>query len=78
MKRTVKIPEDIAVLAFDETEAYELFSQSVSYIRQPLAEIGRAALKQLHLKIEDPSTPLANIVVEALLHIGQTSNPKTP
>jgi len=78
MKRPVKIPEDIAVLAFDETEAYELFSQSVSYVRQPLSEIGKAALKQLHLKIEDPSAPLENIVVDATLHIGQTSNPKTP
>ena len=76
IKRNVSIPDDVAVVAFDETEAYELFSMSVSYVRQPLAEIGKNALAQLHLKIEDPAHAITNIILDAELIIGKTSNPK--
>lgn len=74
MKRKILIPDETAVVAFDETEAYELFSQSVSYVKQPLAQIGERALKELHLKIEDPLHALTNFMLEAELVIGQTSH----
>ena len=54
MKRKINIPDDLAVVAFDETEAYELFSMSVSYVKQPLAQISASALNLLHSKIENP------------------------
>ena len=76
IKRNVSIPNDVAVVAFDETEAYKLFSMSVSYVRQPLSEIGKSALAQLHLKIEDPAHAITNIILDAELIIGKTSNPK--
>lgn len=76
MKRKINIPQDVAIIAFDETEAYELFSVPLSYVRQPLTQIGVAALKHLHLKIEDPDAQTENVVLEAELHIAESSSSK--
>ncbi len=73
MKLGVKIPENVAVVAFDETEAYELFSVPLSYVRQPLSGIGTTAMEILHEKIVDITLPVKNITLNAELHIGQSS-----
>ncbi len=43
----VKIPKDVALISFDETESLDLFYAPVTYIKQPLEEIGREAVKVL-------------------------------
>ncbi|WEK34243.1 MAG: substrate-binding domain-containing protein [Candidatus Pseudobacter hemicellulosilyticus] len=42
-----KIPEDISVISFDESEAFDLFSCAVTHGRQPLEEMGRMAVQML-------------------------------
>ncbi len=76
MKLEIAIPTDLAVVAFDETEAYELFSVPLSYVSQPLSEIGIAAVKLLHEKITNPLLPLQTIVLDAEMHIKESSKPK--
>lgn len=48
------IPEEIAVFCFDQSESYDLFYCPISYVKQPLGEIGKEAvrvlLEQLHGK----------------------------
>ncbi|GAB3996189.1 LacI family DNA-binding transcriptional regulator [Spirosoma daeguense] len=41
------VPDELAVVGFDETEAYELFNTPVTYIRQPIQEMGQLATKTL-------------------------------
>ncbi|MEZ0485253.1 LacI family DNA-binding transcriptional regulator [Fibrella aquatica] len=43
----MKVPDDVAVLSFDETEAYDLFYTPLTCIRQPLEEMGQLATKLL-------------------------------
>ena len=43
----LRVPEDVAVIGFDETDAYDLFYRPVTHIRQPMAEIGRKAVQAL-------------------------------
>jgi LacI family transcriptional regulator len=76
IKLGVSIPQEVAVVAFDETEAYELFSVPLSFVRQPLAAIGTQAVKLLHDKITDHLLPVQHIILDAELHIGQSSNPQ--
>jgi LacI family transcriptional regulator len=45
----VKIPDDLMIVNFDETEALEFFYAPFAYIKQPLHEIGRLAT---HLLLE--------------------------
>jgi len=42
-----KIPEEIAVISFDESEAFALLQCPVTHFRQPLADIGNSAIQTL-------------------------------
>ncbi|MBN9350431.1 MAG: LacI family DNA-binding transcriptional regulator [Chitinophagaceae bacterium] len=43
----IKIPDEVAVFCFDESESYDLFYCPVSYVSQPLKEIGQRAVQIL-------------------------------
>lgn len=43
----IKVPNDISVLSFDEADAFDLFYCPVTHGRQPLEEMGEAAVKTL-------------------------------
>jgi LacI family transcriptional regulator len=43
----LRVPDDIAIVSFDETEALDLFYAPLTYIRQPLREMGAMATKIL-------------------------------
>lgn len=47
----IKVPEDVSLVAFDETEAYYLFPTEVSFVQQPLAEMARESVKLLDQQI---------------------------
>jgi len=72
----INIPQDIAVAAFDETEAYELFPVPLTYVKQPLSAIGTTAVKMLNEKINIKNLPLQNVTLHAELHIGQSTKSK--
>jgi LacI family transcriptional regulator len=43
----VTVPDDLAIVSFDETEVLDLFYAPLTYIRQPLREMGAMATKIL-------------------------------
>ncbi len=43
----VKVPRELALISFDETEAFDLFYAPLTYIRQPLQEMGEIATRIL-------------------------------
>ena len=43
----IKIPGELAVISFDETEAFDLFYAPLTYIKQPLQEMGEIATRIL-------------------------------
>jgi len=46
-KRKLRVPDDLSVLSFDESDAFELFYTSVTHSRQPLDEMGKLAVNAL-------------------------------
>lgn len=46
-KHRVKVPEEVKVICFDEAEAYRLFPHPLTYVKQPLEEMSKAAVKFL-------------------------------
>jgi len=54
-KKRVKIPNDLGVIAFDKTDAFDLFYTSISYVNQPLAQLGKEAVRLIHKAISDNS-----------------------
>lgn len=49
----IKIPEQLAIVGFDETDSFDLFYAPVSYVKQPMAELGNEAVRLLLNSIEN-------------------------
>ncbi len=49
---SLKVPRDLAIISFDETEAFDLFYAPLTYIKQPLQELGQMATRILLQNIE--------------------------
>ena len=49
------IPSDLAIVAFDESDVYNLYTTTVAHIVQPLRSLGEQAVELLHNMIENKS-----------------------
>jgi LacI family transcriptional regulator len=56
-KRDLKIGHDIAVVGYDDVEWADLLDPPITTMAQPIAEIGRTAVRMLLGRIADPSRP---------------------
>lgn len=50
----VKIPEDIAVIGFNGSDAFNLFYSPVTYVKQPIEQIAKEAIDILIKRIKTP------------------------
>ncbi|OBW41917.1 Catabolite control protein A [Chryseobacterium sp. MOF25P] len=69
IKNNIKVPQQVFVLAFDETEAYKLFPAEITYIKQPLEEMADEAIKLLDLQISDYAATSKKITLSGELII---------
>lgn len=56
-RRSIKIPDEIALVTFDEFDAAALVRPSITTIQQPLAELGRQAATRLLKQISGEMMP---------------------
>lgn len=49
----LRVPEDLAVVGYDDTPESQYYSPALTTIRQPLAEIGGQAVEILHKMLQD-------------------------
>lgn len=54
-ERELAVPDDIALVAFDDFEWAEVFSPRLTVIAQPVAELGEQAVSLLLSRLEDPT-----------------------
>jgi LacI family transcriptional regulator len=52
----LSIPEDLAVISFDDTDAYRISSTTISAIKQPLEKMSKEAIRILFSMINDEKT----------------------
>ena len=62
----IRVPDDLAIICFDETDTYDLFYAPLPYIRQPSAEIGKVATRLL-IKSLTTSDQFTQVNLEATL-----------
>ena len=60
----LKIPEDIAVVSFDDPDAYKICISPVTVVNQPLKEIGKTAVQVLLNKIKHPEAKPQQIILK--------------
>ena len=56
-ERGLTVPEDIALVGFDDFEWADLFAPRLTVIRQPTAELGARAVEMLLSRLEDERRP---------------------
>lgn len=69
IKNNIKVPEDVSVLAFDETDAYQLFPTGITYIKQPLEDMAGEAVALLDGQINHYSSTAKKVTLSAGLII---------
>jgi len=60
----LKIPEDLAIVSFDDPDAYRICVSPVTVINQPLKEIGKIAVQVLLNKIKHPIAKNQKIILK--------------
>lgn len=56
-ERGLTVPDDLALVAFDDFEWADLFAPRLTVIRQPTTELGSRAVELLLSRLEDPTRP---------------------
>jgi LacI family transcriptional regulator len=72
-KMQYKVPDDVAVVCFDESEAFDFFYSPLTYIEQPLLEMGRKAVQILIKNIADKKSVNTQLSIESKLIVRQSS-----
>ena len=69
----VKIPKDVALISFDETESLDLFYAPITYIKQPLLEMGKEAISVLLKIIDTKEDELQKVLLHGELVIKKST-----
>ncbi len=75
-ERNLSIPEDIALVAFDETTWSSLVQPAITLIAQPTYEIGKTAAELLIQRISDPGRPTRKVILNGQLLVRGSSAPR--
>ena len=68
----LRVPEDLALVGFDETEAFDFFSSPLTYIKQPLQSMAESAVNILVNGIKTKRT-IEHVVLSGELVIRKSS-----
>ena len=77
-ERDLHIPEEIALVAFDEMEWMFVVKPALTVVAQPVYEMGKCAADLLLARIADPERPIEEIVLKATIHIRQSCADHAP
>ena len=69
---SLRIPDHLKVVSFDETESLDLFYSPITYVRQPLQDMGKMAMKIILDLIGKPNT-ITQVAMNADLIIRQST-----
>lgn len=72
-KNNIRVPEDIAVIGFSETQMARLTSPQLSSVRQPTYEMGERAAEELLRHLNDEEAEFKTITLNGKLNIRESS-----
>lgn len=71
-KQKIKIPDDVSIVSFDESEVFDFFYAPLSYISQPLNEIGKQAVALISERLQNSNVKCKTIVLDAELIVRES------
>jgi LacI family transcriptional regulator len=63
----LRIPDDVAVISYDQCDAFDLFDPPITHLSQSLTAIGREALRLAIEKINTPAKTIETVNIPATL-----------
>ncbi len=75
-ERNLTIPDDIALVTFDETTWASLVQPQITLIAQPTHEIGKTATELLLRRIAEPDRPTRQVILKGQLLVRGSSAPR--
>jgi LacI family transcriptional regulator len=63
----IKVPDDLAIISFDESDAFDFFYSPLSYVNQSLEDIGKGAVKLVIERLRDNSREYTNLIIKEKL-----------
>ena len=75
-ERDLAIPDDMALVTFDETTWASLVQPAITLIAQPTYEIGRTATELLLQRVADPNRPTRQVILKGQLLVRGSSAPR--
>jgi LacI family transcriptional regulator len=77
-KRGLRVPEDLSVVGFDDSEESAIVTPALTTVRQPLAEMGRMAASLLLRLLENQPLEALNIELATRLVVRDSTAPPPP
>jgi DNA-binding LacI/PurR family transcriptional regulator len=68
-----RVPDDVALVGFDDSHAARLTDPQLTSVRQPMEEIGRSLARLLLTQLEDPGKRPASLIVPTELIVRDSS-----
>jgi LacI family transcriptional regulator len=75
-RRGLKVPENIGIICFDQGDAFDFYYCPLTYINQPIAELGRGAIQLLLRDIAEKPEEVKKVCLEAKLVIRESCGAK--
>lgn len=72
-KLKIKIPEDIAIVAFDDQEFFKIYNPSITAVSQPIKDISIKLIDILLQKMESIDKPIEKVILPTNLIIRNSS-----
>jgi LacI family transcriptional regulator len=72
----IKVPEELAIISFDESDAFDFFYSPITYINQSISGIGKEAVQLVINRLNGKAPKRADIVIKPKLIIRESCGSK--
>ncbi|RCR70946.1 LacI family DNA-binding transcriptional regulator [Larkinella punicea] len=72
----LKVPDDLAIVSFGQAEVFDLYYCPITYVLQPMEELGKTAVEILIHQLKEPHAEKRQILMEAQLMARDSSRSK--
>jgi len=72
----IKVPDDLAIIAFDESDAFDFFYCPLSYVNQSLQDMGKGAVELVIERLKDNTKKHSHVIIKEKLVLRKSSGGK--
>lgn len=72
----IRVPDQLAIIAFDESDAFDFFYSPLSYVSQSLGDMGKGAVNLVIERIKDNTKEYTNLIIKEKLVLRESCGTK--